>query len=95
MFSNHSITPETGTSCHYFWHHARDFRLDDPALTDFQKKAASEAFSEDVVIIEAQQRSLDAAPGWQPACDITADAGVLQARRMLAAMVAGEQLAPG
>lgn len=90
MFSNHSITPETATSCHYFWHHARDFRLDDPELTDFQRKSASGAFMEDVVIIEAQQRSLDTAPDWQPACDINADSGVLQAQRILAEMVAKE-----
>lgn len=93
MFSNHSITPETESSCHYFWHHARDFNLGDDALTDFQKKAAGEAFSEDVVIIEAQQKSLDRAPGWEPACDITADAGVLQARRMLSALLDAERKA--
>ena len=29
MYSNHTITPETERSCHYFWHHARNFRLDE------------------------------------------------------------------
>ena len=58
---NHTITPETEKSCHYFWHHARNYRLDDPDLTEFLAKAASTAFGEDVDILAAQQRSIDSA----------------------------------
>jgi len=91
MFSNHSITPETATTSHYFWHHARDFRLEDAALTERLAEGTRTAFGEDVVIIEAQQRRMDAARPDKPIIDINADAGVMQGRRLLDEMIAEEQ----
>ncbi len=90
MFSNHSITPETEKSSHYFWHHARNFRLDEPALTATLANATRTAFGEDVTIIEAQQDRMDRAPADKPIVDINADAGVLQGRRLLDSMIAAE-----
>ena len=90
MFSNHTLTPETETTCHYFWHHARDFKRDDAALTDYLRQATGEAFYEDVVIVEAQQKSLDSAPDDFTMIDINADAGVLQASRILDGLIAAE-----
>lgn len=90
IFSNHTITPETEKSCHYFWHHARNYRLDDAELTTFLASAAGTAFGEDVDILAAQQRSIDSAgPDWQ-GIDINADAGVLQARRVVDKLLAAE-----
>lgn len=91
MFSNHTLTPETATSTHYFWHHARNFRLDEPALTERLAKATSTAFGEDVAIIAAQQDRMSRAPAEKPIVDIAADAGVLQARRLLDRLIAEEQ----
>lgn len=90
VFSNHTITPETEKSCHYFWHHARNFRLDDDALSKTLAKAAETAFSEDVVILARQQRSIDTAPADWTSIDINADAGVLQARRVVDDLIAAE-----
>lgn len=90
VHSNHTITPETEKSCHYFWHHARNFRLDDAALTKILATAAGNAFGEDVVILAAQQRSIDTAPDGWSWIDINADAGVLQARRVVDGLVAAE-----
>jgi len=90
MYSNHTITPETATTSHYFWHHARNFRRDDESLTEFLRKAAGGAFFEDVGIIEAQQASIDRDREKRPRIDINADAGVLAAQRLLARMVEGE-----
>jgi phenylpropionate dioxygenase-like ring-hydroxylating dioxygenase large terminal subunit len=90
MFSNHTITPETEKSCHYFWHHARNFRLDDDALTKTLGIAAATAFGEDVVILARQQRSIDSAPAERTSIDINADAGVLQARRVVDSLMAAE-----
>jgi vanillate O-demethylase monooxygenase subunit len=95
MYSNHTITPETARSCHYFWHHARNFRLDDADVTEFLSGAASSAFYEDVVIIDAQQASIDAMPADAPRVDINADTGVLQASRILDRLIADEAEAPG
>lgn len=92
MYSNHTITPETATSCHYFWHHARNFRLDDESITEFLEKAASTAFYEDVVLIAKQQHSIDRMPADAPRIDINADAGVLQAARILDDKIAAENV---
>ena len=52
--------------------------------------AARTAFSEDVGLLAAQQRSIDTAPeGWRQ-IDINADAGVLQARRVVDGILAAE-----
>jgi vanillate O-demethylase monooxygenase subunit len=90
MYSNHTITPETATTSHYFWHHARNFRLDEPALTARLAQATRAAFGEDVDIIEAQQDRMDRAPPGKPIVDINADAGVLQGRRLLDEMITAE-----
>jgi vanillate O-demethylase monooxygenase subunit len=90
MFSNHSLTPETEKSTHYFWHHARNFRLDEPDLTDKLATATKTAFGEDVIIIEMQQDRMDRAPADKPIIDINADAGVLQARRLLDGLIDAE-----
>lgn len=91
MYSNHTLTPETEKSTHYFWHHARNFRLDEPDLTDKLATATKTAFGEDVIIIEMQQDRMDRAPADKPIVDINADAGVLQARRLLDGLIEAEQ----
>ena len=91
MYSNHTLTPETESSTHYFWHHARNFRLDEPDLTDTLANATKTAFGEDVIIIEMQQDRMDRAPADKPIIDINADAGVLQARRLLDGLIEAEQ----
>jgi vanillate O-demethylase monooxygenase subunit len=90
MYSNHTITPETAKTCHYFWHHARNFNRNDPSVTEFLRQAAGGAFFEDVGIIEAQQRSIDGLRPDSPRIDINADGGVLQASRVLDRLIAAE-----
>lgn len=90
VYSNHTITPETNKSCHYFWHHARNYRLDDTELTKFLATAAQTAFGEDVDILAAQQRNIDSAGRHWEGIDINADAGVLQARRVVTKMLEAE-----
>ena len=52
------ITPETDTSCWYFWGMARNFNIADQALTEQIRKNQGAVFTEDEVILEAQQRNL-------------------------------------
>jgi phenylpropionate dioxygenase-like ring-hydroxylating dioxygenase large terminal subunit len=76
------ITPETEGTTHYFWAQAHDFQPDNPAVTDLVFEQVKTAFLEDVDVFEAQQRMIDAAPD-SPQHDINADAGGIQARRIL------------
>ncbi|MEC7489279.1 MAG: aromatic ring-hydroxylating dioxygenase subunit alpha [Pseudomonadota bacterium] len=88
-YSNHSLTPETGKSSHYFWHHARNFRLDDEAFTADLRNMFSSALMEDVVAIGEQQASIDRV-GDRPTIDIHADAAAIQARRLLEEQIGAE-----
>ena len=69
----HLITPETAATSHYFWVYARNFALDSEAVTAQIRATAQQTFEEDRVILEAQQRSMDRAPG-APLMNIAVDA---------------------
>jgi vanillate O-demethylase monooxygenase subunit len=85
------ITPETATTAHYFWAFARNFRLDEPAVTVFLRENVGRTFDEDKEILELQQANLGEEardPAYRVA--IAADAGAVQARRLLQARLAEE-----
>jgi phenylpropionate dioxygenase-like ring-hydroxylating dioxygenase large terminal subunit len=91
QFRNTSVqTPETVDTTHYFWTHARDFRLEDEALTDQIHAQVEAAFEEDRVIIEAQQAVLKESRG-RPLFGIQADAGPARARRLIQEALEAEE----
>jgi phenylpropionate dioxygenase-like ring-hydroxylating dioxygenase large terminal subunit len=85
-----SMTPETSTSCHYFWRNARDWKIEDAELTAFLCKATARAFAEDKDMLEATQRIIDL-NSERREIDLNADIGGLQARRMVDRLLAIEQ----
>ena len=82
-------TPETAKTTHYFFGFVRNFGLNDPAKERIFAEGMVKVFNEDIPILEAQQRGLDARPD-APRVDIKVDAAPLAARRMLEAMIAAE-----
>ena len=76
------ITPETRTSTFHFWAFARDFKVDDPATSQYLTEAIVLTFNEDKVLIDEQQRNVDARPQ-QRMLDNAADSGVVLARRIV------------
>ena len=88
LHTAHFMTPESETSCHYFWSVGRNYRIDSTDVTDALHAEFSRIFSEDVEIVEAQQRSLKRAPGRR--IDVAADAPVIQARNLIEKMIAKE-----
>jgi len=92
MRNLNAITPETDTTTHYFWAQAHDFRLDDPTVTELLYRQVHTAFLEDLFVIGAQQGNLGAfGDDLPPAVDFNQDAGGLQARRVIARILADEQ----
>lgn len=87
--SLHAITPETETTTHYFWGYARNFALERPEVTDLLRTGASATFSEDVEVLEYQQKALATSIA-APDVDINGDAAPLLARRMKAEILARE-----
>lgn len=83
------ITPQTPTSTFHFWAFARDFKLDDRATGDYLTEAINITFNEDKVLIDEQQKNVDARPQ-QRMLDNNADSGVVMARRIVERLLAEE-----
>ena len=84
-----TITPVTDRTCLYFWSLVRNYRLRDQSLTTQLREANAKIFLEDLVVVEAQQREIDARPG-QPLRNLAIDAGSMRARRIIDDMIAAE-----
>jgi vanillate O-demethylase monooxygenase subunit len=84
-----TMTPETDRTTHYFWASARNYGLDDQALTDEAVAAIAGVFREDEAILAAQQRAIDANPDKQ-FYNLNIDGGAMWARQMIDDMLAGE-----
>jgi vanillate O-demethylase monooxygenase subunit len=92
MRNLNAITPETETTSHYFWGQAHDFDVNNPETTEKVFQQIRTAFLEDVAVFTAQQRSITQRPD-APQVDINADAGGLQARRIVDRLYQDEQAA--
>jgi len=84
------ITPETDTSIHYFWGMARNFKPHDKALTATIREGQGKIFSEDLDMLELQQRNLLANPE-RKLLMLNIDAGGVQSRRIIDRLVQAEQ----
>lgn len=84
-----TITPETASTCHYFWAFARNYKRGDQALTTQICDGVASIFREDEAILEAQQRAIDENPG-RDFYNINIDAGSMWARRKIDKMLADE-----
>ncbi|MBU2321977.1 MAG: aromatic ring-hydroxylating dioxygenase subunit alpha, partial [Gammaproteobacteria bacterium] len=84
------ITPENDTSIWYFWGMARNFKADDQALTDSIREGQGKIFSEDLEMLERQQRNLLRHPE-RALLKLNIDAGGVQARRIIERLIAAEQ----
>jgi phenylpropionate dioxygenase-like ring-hydroxylating dioxygenase large terminal subunit len=88
-FVLNTITPETETTCHYFWAFVRNYRLSEQRLTTEIREGVSGIFHEDELILEAQQRAIDENPG-RVFYNLNIDAGAMWARRAIDRMIAAE-----
>lgn len=80
----HIVTPESATSTHYFIHHARNFALEDGAITAFMHEQLLAAFQEDIDGLEAIERNLASyPPGTAHEISFHADRPSLAMRRWL------------
>ncbi|WP_221794218.1 aromatic ring-hydroxylating dioxygenase subunit alpha [Oceanobacter mangrovi] len=78
----HGLTPETSTSCHYFWTMATNPTQN---IEEIKKKVVDQTamtFDEDKVVIEAQYENMKRFAG-EPMIDIHVDVGPNRARRII------------
>lgn len=79
----HCVTPETETTCHYFWSAAHGHQADDPEATERLCREITVALEEDKRIVEVQQnRVKETGDGWL--VDIRSDVARVAMRRALA-----------
>ncbi|MCX2524758.1 aromatic ring-hydroxylating dioxygenase subunit alpha [Larsenimonas rhizosphaerae] len=86
------ITPETDTSHWYFWGMARNFNPTDQALTDRIREGQGKIFSEDLEMLESQQRNLLHWPD-RNLLKLNIDSGGVQARRVIERFIKEETAA--
>lgn len=90
LFSNGTVTPSTASRCFYFWHTARTFGRDDPALSTLMLSEMTTTFAEDVDILEATQANRDRDRERIEPLNLAGDAVALKARRIIANLIAIE-----
>ena len=83
------MTPETETTFHYFWGMARSFRTDDLGLAEHLNANQRRIFSEDIEVLERQQRSI-ADNSDMKLRNLSIDFGGAHARRIINELVADE-----
>jgi vanillate O-demethylase monooxygenase subunit len=86
----HGLTPETETSCFYFWSAANGYRQNEPATTEQLFGEIAVAFLEDAAMVEAQQTRLGEF-GEGGLVDIASDATRMTMRRKIDQLLAAEQ----
>ena len=86
----HGLTPETETSCFYFWSAANGYRQDDPTTTEQLFSEIAPTFLEDKEMVEAQQARLSEF-GEEGLVDIASDATRMTMRRHIDRMIAAER----
>lgn len=85
----HGLTPETETSCFYFWSAANGFRQDDPAATEQFFDQVAAAFLEDKAVVETQQARMTEL-GEAALVDIVTDSARLHMRRTVERLIEEE-----
>lgn len=86
----HGLSPETETSCFYFWSVANGYRQNEPEATEQLFREIAPTFVEDRVMVEAQQARLTEL-GEAGLVDIASDATRMQMRRLVDRLMAAEQ----
>jgi vanillate O-demethylase monooxygenase subunit len=87
-----ALTPETETTCHYFWGMARNFDVGDAGFTSRFKAQQGAVFAEDVEVLEAQQLSIARNPQ-QKLRSYGIDVGGARARQVIERLIREEQAA--
>ncbi len=86
----HGVTPETATSCHYFPAVARNFSADNDAVSAALLARNASVIAEDIAILEAIEKRLDAVGDVRREVTFATDAGAMLVRRRMERLIAAE-----
>jgi vanillate O-demethylase monooxygenase subunit len=85
----HALTPESPTSTHMFWQLARNYETERAVISEYLREVFEAVMHRDVAVVETIQGTIGY-DGAQAGIRISADAGVLRVRRIVAGMLALE-----
>jgi len=85
----HGLTPETETTCFYFWSTANGYRQNDPTATEQLFGEIDKAFQEDKWIVQEQQARMTEL-GEGALVDINTDAARIHMRRVFERLLAAD-----
>lgn len=88
-----TITPETESTCQYFWSFSRNYRLREQGMTTILREGIRKVFLEDKAILEAQQQAAERYPD-REFYNLNVDAGAMWARRLIERAIDRETLKP-
>ena len=88
-FVLNTITPSSAGTCLYFWAFARNYDLTNQARTHQLREGVANVFHEDELILEAQQRAIEANPD-HIFYNLNIDSGSMWARKLIDGMIAAE-----
>jgi phenylpropionate dioxygenase-like ring-hydroxylating dioxygenase large terminal subunit len=88
----HGLTPETETSCFYFWSCANGYRQNEPEATEQLYREIAPTFVEDKAMVEAQQARLSEL-GEPGLVNIVSDTNRVIMRRFIDRLIAEERSA--
>ncbi|MES3636612.1 aromatic ring-hydroxylating dioxygenase subunit alpha [Mycobacterium intracellulare] len=87
----HCVTPARGNTTHYFWCHARNYKIDDAEIQQLMQHGLEGVFTQDV---EASEAIEDIISNYEPdhpiELNLKVDKAPLQARRLINQMAAAE-----
>jgi vanillate O-demethylase monooxygenase subunit len=83
----HAVTPETPHTCFYFWGGARDFGVDDPALTETMRGFLRHVIAEDVEASETIEDQIVHGGKLSPEISALSDAPGMRGRRLMQALI--------
>jgi vanillate O-demethylase monooxygenase subunit len=86
----HAVTPETPQRTHFFWHFGRDYALTSQAIDGHLRTEFQATRDADIEVLETIERAAGGEP-WARGQSVSADAGMLRARRIVASMLAAER----
>lgn len=88
----HCVTPARGNTTHYFWCHARNYKIHDPEIQELMQHGLHAVFKQDVDASEAIEEIIsNYEPDHPIELNLRVDKAPLQARRLINQMVAAEQ----
>ncbi|MCW8379716.1 aromatic ring-hydroxylating dioxygenase subunit alpha [Streptomyces justiciae] len=88
----HCVTPARRNTAHYFWCHARDYKIDDLKVAQLMRQGMQTVFQQDVDASEAIEEIISSyEPAYPIELNLKVDAGPLQARRLIQQMLAAEK----